>query len=206
MKILYVTLFLSLFSNAYCSHYRQKFSPEDDQMLAKEVVIYLSDKNNDINERLQLQDTNDDKFDWVKFVKENNFSYFLLQPINWNYIAPKLKDRNTRQCRERWKHYLMSNKEEKWSEAEDYILMEKIDLFGKKWTKISSFLPGRTDINVKNRYYTLLNSKNQPSNPQEEFHQKEDSSNNNNFFELSDELSNIFFRSRSSDNLDDYFM
>ncbi len=74
--------------------------------------------------------------------------------LNWTLIASLMENRNPRQCRERWKHYLSVREtgKEPFSPEEDRLIFEKFNELGPKWTKISSFLPGRSDTNVKNRF------------------------------------------------------
>ena len=75
---------------------------------------------------------------------------------NWSRIAMKMKKRSVRQCRDRWFYYLSpAAVNGKWSDAEDAILKEKVDIFGKKWKFITQFFNGRTDINIKNRWNYL---------------------------------------------------
>lgn len=62
-----------------------------------------------------------------------------------------------RRCRERWKHYLSAPEtKQPWTEEEDSLLIAKAQELGQKWTKISTFLEGRSDIAVKNRFFVLL--------------------------------------------------
>lgn len=78
---------------------------------------------------------------------------------SWGLVANEMKERNPRQCRDRWKHYLSPdvNKDE-WSKEEDRLLLEKYQIFGKKWSKIAIFLPNRSDVQVRNRYFSLQRS------------------------------------------------
>ena len=64
-----------------------------------------------------------------------------------------MNGRNARQCRERWKHYLSSNRgKSPWTEEEDKLLLEKMEELGPKWTKIATFFQDRTDIQIKTRW------------------------------------------------------
>ena len=72
---------------------------------------------------------------------------------SWDIISEKMPNRNQRQCRERWKHYLSGTKVKiPWTEEEDEVLFKKMSELGPKWTKIATFLNGRTDIQVKARW------------------------------------------------------
>ena len=77
---------------------------------------------------------------------------------NWKTIAKMMDGRTPRQCRERFKYYLstplmnVSN----WSQEEDALLLQKYQEMGSKWSQIALFFPGRTDINIKNRFNRIM--------------------------------------------------
>ena len=76
---------------------------------------------------------------------------------NWNKIASKVKGRNVRQCRERWRNYLSPDIDKSvWKEEEDQLLLEKYKELGPRWKIISSLFPNRTDIAVKNRMHKIV--------------------------------------------------
>ena len=78
----------------------------------------------------------------------------------WETVAGQMPGRNVRQCRERWKHYLSSAKlKDPWTQQEDDILFEKVQEMGAKWTKISKFLNGRTDLQAKLRWMKISGGK-----------------------------------------------
>ena len=101
-----------------------------------------------------------DKVRHKKFTREEDKILKKLVAVhgssNWIKIASLMEDRNSRQCRERWLNYLSPklNKSE-WTEEEDEFLLEMIQHTGKRWVKIASFFPGRTDQMLKNRYNQL---------------------------------------------------
>ena len=80
---------------------------------------------------------------------------------NWVLIASLMENRNPRQCRERWKHYLSvrETRKEPFSPEEDRAISEKFYELGPKWTKIASFLPGRSDIDIKCRFMNFIRLK-----------------------------------------------
>lgn len=81
---------------------------------------------------------------------------------SWNLVSSLMENRNQRQCRERWKHYLscdMNEASRPWTKEEDSILINKFNELGAKWTKIALELPGRTDLQVKSRYMKSLRNK-----------------------------------------------
>ena len=77
--------------------------------------------------------------------------------IDWNKIASQFKGRTSRQVRERWNLYLNPNINVlPWTDAEDDLLIEKINLLGCSWSRLNSFFPGRTQMSIKNRWNSHL--------------------------------------------------
>ena len=103
---------------------------------------------------------------------------------SWRTIAKKLSPRTPRQCRERWKHYLQKEpKSEEWTQEEDELLIQLFQKHGKKWTQIAVYIPGRTSVNIKNRYALL-----------ERHVKKKEKEKNNDFFqnfEKDDDMNSI---------------
>jgi len=83
----------------------------------------------------------------------------LVDPLgnnDWNEIALRMKDRNPRQCRERWEYYLSPTVNNgPWTEEEDRLLNQKYNELGSKWTEIAKFFRFRTNTNVKNRWLLM---------------------------------------------------
>ena len=76
---------------------------------------------------------------------------------NWVQIAMLMNGRTQKQCRERWVgHLCPSVNTGPWTLEEDKILAQKHSEIGNKWARIATFLPGRTDILVKNRWNTSV--------------------------------------------------
>lgn len=86
----------------------------------------------------------------VEFVTKNG-------PKNWVKLAESLPGRIGKQCRERWTNHLSPNvARSSWTEQEDQLLIELHKKYGNQWTVIASFMEGRTDNNVKNRWNSSL--------------------------------------------------
>jgi hypothetical protein len=87
-------------------------------------------------------------------------------PCAWEAIAREMPGRNLRQCRERWKHYLsVGFTERPWTNAEDNLLLMKHRELGPRWTKLSSFFQGRSDIQLKARWLKLTETPSAPRPP-----------------------------------------
>jgi hypothetical protein len=80
------------------------------------------------------------------------------QPFStWVTVASQLPGRSARQCRDRWANYLCpDNKNAPWTDSEDKLLMAKYQELGPRWTTISKSFDGRSENNVKNRWYTYV--------------------------------------------------
>jgi myb proto-oncogene protein/myb-related protein len=85
---------------------------------------------------------------------------------NWTLVSKELKKRfavtcrSGKQCRERWHNHLNpSVKKTPWTSEEDQTLFKMYQKLGKTWSNIASFLPGRSDNSVKNRFYCTLRKK-----------------------------------------------
>lgn len=75
---------------------------------------------------------------------------------NWKEISREMKSRNIRQCKERYFHYLSPNiNHEKWREDEDSLLLKYVEMYGKKWKNFENYFNGRTEIDIRNRFYVL---------------------------------------------------
>lgn len=75
----------------------------------------------------------------------------------WRRIAQLLPNRSTRQCRERYCHYLDPNvNNNPWTQEEEDLLLIKYNEFGPKWAIIAKYFENRTYVNVKNHHQTIL--------------------------------------------------
>jgi hypothetical protein len=74
----------------------------------------------------------------------------------WDIIARFLPTRSARQIRDRWKHYLSPQVVLRpWSLDEDRQLLLLTSQLGPQWATLVKFFPGRTDVNLKNRWNKL---------------------------------------------------
>jgi hypothetical protein len=75
---------------------------------------------------------------------------------NWESVAGCVSGRTPRQCRERWRLYLHPDLNTgPWTAHEDAILGRAYASLGSKWADIAMSLPGRTEVQIKNRWCKL---------------------------------------------------
>ncbi|KAH0793086.1 Myb-like DNA-binding domain containing protein [Histomonas meleagridis] len=80
--------------------------------------------------------------------------------VTWLAVALQIPGRTARQCRDRWTNYLSpQNKNAPWTVEEDNLLAQKYLELGSQWTIIAKYFDGRSENNVKNRWYTHIKHK-----------------------------------------------
>lgn len=77
---------------------------------------------------------------------------------NWQLIAAAMKGRTGQQCLHRWtKSINPAIVRTKWSEEESELLKRAVQLYGQgNWTKVQRLLPGRTDMQCRERFCNIL--------------------------------------------------
>ena len=85
---------------------------------------------------------------------------------DWNHVARELQRtlqnqhgrqviRTPKQCKDRWKNRLDPTiNSDEWTTAELQVLFDAQRVYGNKWVTISTMLPGRTEIDIKNQFYS----------------------------------------------------
>ncbi|OHT14988.1 hypothetical protein TRFO_42796 [Tritrichomonas foetus] len=72
---------------------------------------------------------------------------------NWDKIAELMPGRTGRQCRDRYRNYLIPGFfNGQWSQDEDDLLRVKYHEFGPQWAKMTPFFHGRSANSLKNRW------------------------------------------------------
>jgi hypothetical protein len=75
---------------------------------------------------------------------------------DWLKIASHMSGRDSRQCKERWQHYLAPDLLRlPWTQADEALLESKVAEHGRTWKMFESYFPGRTHVHIKNRYTVL---------------------------------------------------
>lgn len=83
---------------------------------------------------------------------------------SWRMIALEIPGRTSKQCLERWYGKLNPDLlDTEFTKEEDQILIEKQKIYGNKWSQISTFLPGRSTISVRNRWDLLKRHEKNPA-------------------------------------------
>ena len=76
---------------------------------------------------------------------------------SWEKIARLMPERTARQCRDRYKNYLIDTLvSDPWTPEEDAVLIRMFHELGPKWVEIAKALNGRSGNNVKNRWHKHL--------------------------------------------------
>lgn len=76
---------------------------------------------------------------------------------SWAMISAAMDGRTGKQIRDRYLNKLRPNiKCGDWSAAEDELMIKLLGEVGNRWSLIASHLPGRTEGQVKNRYYSSI--------------------------------------------------
>ena len=76
---------------------------------------------------------------------------------DWKELSSRIPGRSIYAVRYRWRNHLNPElKHGNWSEEEDRILSEAHKRIGDKWVAISKELPGRSDISIRKRWYSVL--------------------------------------------------
>jgi hypothetical protein len=81
-----------------------------------------------------------------------------LGPRNWQQVAHILGDRTGSQCLQRWTKALdPAIKRSRWAQEEDDVLKNAVEVYGLgNWTKVQKHIPGRTDMQCRERWVNIL--------------------------------------------------
>ena len=77
--------------------------------------------------------------------------------LRWEEIASEMDGLNARQCRDRWTNFLDPKISSRpWTLEEEQRLLQLVRVMGNCWVQISRRFKGRTDIQIKNKYNSLM--------------------------------------------------
>jgi myb proto-oncogene protein len=77
--------------------------------------------------------------------------------FSWESVAQQFTDRTARQCRERWLNYLCPTvRTGPWTDDEDQLLIALLNEHGRSWSVIRGLFNGRSENDIKNRWYSHL--------------------------------------------------
>eukprot|EP01034_Spumella_vulgaris_P032297 gene32297-39876_t len=76
----------------------------------------------------------------------------------WSDIAKLMpSNRIGKQCRERWFNHLNPDlKKSAWTEEEDQLLIDSQAAMGNSWSRVAQMIAGRSENEVKNRWYSAV--------------------------------------------------
>ena len=154
-----------------------RWTPEEDEMLRAAVALYKGKNWKKISDCFGTKKTEvqclqhwrnvlnpcvvKGKGSWT--LEEDAKLQMLVEKYGktkWSYIGKFLPGRIGKQCRERWHNHLNPDLMKKtWTEDEEKLIIEQRAKLGNRWAKIARMLPGRSDNDVKNRWYASLRKK-----------------------------------------------
>eukprot|EP00158_Paraphelidium_tribonemae_P005397 Partr_v1_DN27317_c0_g1_i2_m46539 putative Small nuclear RNA activating complex, polypeptide 4, 190kDa len=97
------------------------------------------------------------KSPWTKEEDQLLLKGFEMYPRQWAKISCMIPGRTNQQVKQRYSYVLNENiVNGPWSEFEDSLLIEGVRIHGNLWAKVAQLIPGRTNIQCRNRWKDVL--------------------------------------------------
>ena len=101
---------------------------------------------------------------WQPYEDEQVIELVSKHGQSWALISSMMECRSGKQIRDRYLNKLRPDiKNDEWNNEEDQLLISLYHQLGRKWSKIATYLPGRTEGQVKNRFYSHISKRILPS-------------------------------------------
>ena len=124
-----------------------------NQMYTQFCIPIINNGNNSEPKNRRVRFTVEQDLLIKKYVANN------INP-DWAEIAKLIPGKTGKQCRERYNNFLSPTvNKEAWTPEDDLRLLHSFHYFGTSWASIAPFFPGRTNNDIKNRYYGHLRNK-----------------------------------------------
>ena len=107
---------------------------------------------------------------------------------NWDLVSKKSKKFTPEQCFNRYQHIKdMKIIKVTFTDEEDKLLKEKVEAYGKRWYIVVKFFSGKTQNDLKNRYYRHIRKENPDNLKKENTYQQTSNEVDFNDFQLNEE-------------------
>ncbi|CAD8059189.1 unnamed protein product [Paramecium primaurelia] len=149
---------------------RAKWNKKEDNLLKKgiricgmnwmEIAQYVPNRNpNQCAQRWKRLQGKRSRKNQLWQPEEDEQLIYLVQKIGkkWSKIAEMFQNRTGKQCRGRYTNTLDPDlKLQDFTQEEDQLIYEKYLEIGPKWSQIQKLLQGRSDSQIKNRFYSRI--------------------------------------------------
>jgi len=149
---------------------KEVFQPETGMENIQSTTDSNSEKTQVEGEARMLKRRMEPQNDWKKdFWTPEKCDMLLKLAVqyrcDWKKVARKFNDRRITPFQVRSKHKELTIKDHfplrvKFSHEEDILIAKLFTKFGNNWARISQYLPKRSSIMIKNRFYSYIRKKN----------------------------------------------
>jgi len=101
---------------------------------------------------------------WTSLEDEKLLELLKQHGPKWSLIGEIIGSKSCKQVRDRYLNFLRpSINNSPFTIEEDILLISLYEKFGRKWKIIGDHMPGRTEVQVKNRYYRYIQKNKSPA-------------------------------------------